>query len=177
MRSVCRQHSYIKVPGMTRSSTKWQTMNQSSGWISASARISAHTEPASARIEGLDSMYQGHPAAGQGERVGQVKPSNGGPNAGGQVTSAEGLDLTFIKRLARATGTRSVQSGGLTPARCLESRGRGTMPLPAASSAAEKNPAQPSRMVRAVHRRRSRRTQSGRGAYRPGGRNRVILMS
>ena len=30
-RSVCRQHSYINVPGITRSSTKWQVMNQSSG--------------------------------------------------------------------------------------------------------------------------------------------------
>ena len=31
IRSVCKQHSYINVPGITRSSTKWQTMNQSPG--------------------------------------------------------------------------------------------------------------------------------------------------
>ena len=31
IRSVWRQHSYISVPGMTRSSMKWQTMNQSPG--------------------------------------------------------------------------------------------------------------------------------------------------
>ena len=39
IRSVCRQHSYMSVPGITWSSTKWQVRNQSSGWMSASARI------------------------------------------------------------------------------------------------------------------------------------------
>ncbi len=36
---VCAQHSYMRVPGITMSSMKWQVRNQSSGWMSASALI------------------------------------------------------------------------------------------------------------------------------------------
>ncbi len=74
IRNVCRQHSYIKVPGMTRSSTKWQTMNQSPGWMSASARIKPSLEEPTGRVEGDHSMHQGHPANGQRERIVKGEP-------------------------------------------------------------------------------------------------------
>ena len=61
----------------------------------------AQAEPAPAGIEGLDAMHQGHPAAGQGERVGQVEPVERRTKRSGQVTPAQGLDLALIKRQRR----------------------------------------------------------------------------
>ncbi len=48
---VCAQHSYMRVPGMTMSSMKWQVRNQSSGCISASAlmRPSPYRPPSGSR--------------------------------------------------------------------------------------------------------------------------------
>ena len=147
MRSVCRQHSYMSVPGITRSSTKWQVMNQSSGWMSASARMSPRPNRPPRGIERRDAVHQGHPAAGQAERVGQVEPVERRAERGGQVAPAQGVDLPRRRASTAATGTSSAQSSGLTPATGRASSGRGTIPLPAASSSAVKNPAQPSRIV------------------------------
>ena len=88
---MCRQHSYISVPGITRSSTKWQVRNQSSGWMSASARIRPEAEPAAGRVEVRDAVRP----ASSGRRA-------GGPGRGGRAPRTRGAERGRAGRRAAA---------------------------------------------------------------------------
>ena len=146
---MCRQHSYISVPGITRSSTKWQVMNQSSGSDVGLGADQAEAEPAAGRVERAGPgrpASSGRRAGGPG-RAGRA-PRTPGPNAAAQVAPAEGVDLAVVVATRRAIGTSVDPVVG--PDAGQRAAGRAavwTIPLPAASASAVKNPAQPSRIV------------------------------
>ena len=112
IRSVCRQHSYMSVPGITWSSTKWQVRNQSSGWMSASARISPRPKrpPSGSRCD--DAIDQLHPAARQPQRIAQrddprtpARSSRPGRRGAGRRSARRRSDSTAIGRqLGRVVG-------------------------------------------------------------------------
>ena len=140
MRSVCRQHSYIRVPGMTRSSMKWQVRNQSSGWMSASARIepSPYRPPVGSRLVTRCTRVIRPPGSRSGSA--RPRPSKAGPNAAARSprrrasTWRSSYDSTRHRHeLLPVVGPDARPSAG--------GRARSwTIPWPAASASAVKKP-------------------------------------
>src|SRR5262249_38396511 len=101
MRSVCREHSYISVAGITLSSTKRHGRDQSSGGVSepGPADPAPNLPPArpAGRGEERDAIDQPEHAAGQRGGVLQVRAGELRAERGCEITPAEGLHLLAIE--------------------------------------------------------------------------------
>ena len=126
-RSVCRQHSYMSVPGITWSSTKWHSMNHSAGWMSYSPRTnpSPNRPPLGSSIVTRSNRR----SIPDGRRVGAATraSSKGGPNAPARSPRCSAsMSLGVSADLPASTGQRN--PAGRLPAMGIVSRRDFTTP-------------------------------------------------